>query len=274
MIGARRQPMADVATESKKPRQGRSPAYPSINLEKALAQARALLDSEGKYAVPLASAFRAWGYGGKSSAARQTLASLKYYGLIEVEGEGDSRKIRVSEDAIRYLLDKREDPTDRKTLMRRFALAPTAHLDLFNQFPEGLKSDATVVHFLMFECGFNEGAANELLGEFKATAVFANLFKPATTVDNMGESPDPRGAMRQAELADEVYTNPVAQQGVRPAATIPGPAASEAEEELWLKGPLPGGARYKIFVTGEMGPKEIGKLIKVLEAQKEMLSDD
>lgn len=265
--------MSDAKQEGKKGRLGRSPAYPSIPLEKAIAQARALLQREGRYAAPLASVFEAWGYSGKSSGARQTLASLKYFGLIEVEGEGDARRIKVSDGAIRYLMDKRDDPTDRNAWLKRFALSPSVHQDLYNRFPEGLTSDSTVEHFLMFDCGFNEVGASEALAEFKATAAFANIYKPATSSDRMDEIADPRGNMQPTELADEIYTNPTAQQGVRPA-TVPMPSANERDEELWLKGPLPGGARYKIFVSGEMGVKEIGKLIKVLEAQREMLSDD
>jgi hypothetical protein len=265
--------MADIKTEVRKARQGRSPAYPSIHLEKALSQAKALFEAEGKYAVPLTSAFSAWGFGGKSSGARQTLASLKYFGLIDVEGEGDTRKVKVSEEAIRFLLDKREDATERKALRRRFALAPTAHQDLFNQFPEGLKSDATAVHFLVFDCGFNESAANELLSEFKTTAVFANLFQPVKVVDNQSDQPGRGGGMQQVELADEVYANPSAQQGVR-ASTIPDASPARREEEVWLRGPLSGHTRYKIVVDGQMGPREIGKLIKILEAQKDVLEDD
>lgn len=263
--------MADTKTEAKRPRQGRSPAYPSLPLEKAIDQTRALYEAEGKYAAPLPSAYKAWGYGAKSSGARQVLATLKYFGLIDVEGEGDARKVRVSEAAYKYLIGKREDESDRKALVRRFALAPSIHQDLFSEFPDGLKSDATVAHFLITQCGFNEVGAAELIEEFKTTAVFANLFKPATTSDSVGHNAD-RGGGTPVELADEVYAKPAAQQGVRPAVMPVQPP--EDDDELWLKGPLPGGARYKIFVTGDMGPKEIGKLIKVLEAQKEMLSED
>ena len=107
--------------EAKKARHGRSPAYPSVTLEKALALARALYEAEGKYAAPLVAVFSAWGFGEKSSGARQALASLRYFGVIDVEGEGDNRKVKVSESALRYLLDGREDPTERDMLLQRFA---------------------------------------------------------------------------------------------------------------------------------------------------------
>lgn len=45
-------------------------------------------------------------------------------------------------------------------------------------------------------------------------------------------------------------------------------------EREWLRGPLSKAASYRLFVLGEIGPREIGKLIKLLEAQKAVLADD
>src|SRR5262245_3909199 len=98
-----------ASERAKRPKQGRSPAYPGINLEAAIEKAKALLDSEGKYAVPMSSAFAAWGFGAKSSGGRETRAALRYFGLITVEGQGAVRKVKLTEKALRILLDARED---------------------------------------------------------------------------------------------------------------------------------------------------------------------
>lgn len=45
-------------------------------------------------------------------------------------------------------------------------------------------------------------------------------------------------------------------------------------EREWLRGTLSRATSYKLLVIGEIGPKEIGKLIKLLEAQKAVLDDD
>ncbi len=45
-------------------------------------------------------------------------------------------------------------------------------------------------------------------------------------------------------------------------------------EKEWLRGPLSKGVSYRLIVSGEVGSKEIGKLIKLLEAQKLVLEDD
>ena len=49
---------------------------------------------------------------------------------------------------------------------------------------------------------------------------------------------------------------------------------NEASEREWLRGSLSKEARYRLIVSGELGPKEIGKLIKLLQAQQAVLSDD
>jgi len=45
-------------------------------------------------------------------------------------------------------------------------------------------------------------------------------------------------------------------------------------EKEWLRGQLSRDTNYRLMVSGEIGPKEIGKLMKILKAQQEVLSDD
>lgn len=174
---------APEVDKAQKRRVGRSPAYPYISVQKALEKAKALYDQEGDYAAPLSSAVGSWGYSPKSSGGRQTLATMKYYGLIEVTGEGDARKVKVSDIARRILLDQREDETEKRQLIRRVAITPAAHKSLFEQYPSGLASDGTVEHFLIFDSGYNKEAARELLAEYKETARYAGFYQPSTGVD-------------------------------------------------------------------------------------------
>lgn len=54
---------------------------------------------------------------------------------------------------------------------------------------------------------------------------------------------------------------------------IQSPERSRGERE-WLRGPLSKEVNYRLIVSGELGSKEIGKLIKLLEAQKLVLDDE
>ena len=47
-----------------------------------------------------------------------------------------------------------------------------------------------------------------------------------------------------------------------------------AGEREWLRGPLSRDTSYRLIVAGDLGPKEIGKLIKLLKAQQAVLSDE
>jgi hypothetical protein len=192
---------------------GRSPAYPFIPVQKALEQAAALHAQEGDYAAPLASAVKAWGYSPKSSGGRQTLATMKYYGLIEITGEGDQRKVKVSDTARRILLDRREDETEKKRLIRSVALTPAAHKAIYDHYPNGLASDGSVEHFLIWDMGYNPDAARELLVEFKLTASHVGLFQPSGNLDNVRENGVDRA--NETEL-------PVAKVGDRIQCTIDG----------------------------------------------------
>jgi len=171
------------ATESAKARRlGRSPAYPSFPIAKALENVKALYAQEKEYAAPLASALKAFGYGPKSSGGRQALATMKYYGLIDVTGEGDARRIKASEIALKIIRDPREDETEKRQHIHRVAMTPVAHKLLHEEYRDSLASDGTVLYFLHGQ-GFNEAAARELLAEFKETASFIGLYEPHKLVD-------------------------------------------------------------------------------------------
>ena len=45
------------------------------------------------------------------------------------------------------------------------------------------------------------------------------------------------------------------------------------EHEI-LRGRLSRGSQFRLLMTGDMGPEEMGKLIRVLELQRELLAED
>lgn len=181
---------APAIEKTAKRKTGRSPAYPGFSLKRALEQADALFKQEGEYEAPLSSTVGAWGYSEKSSGGRQALATMKYYGLIDISGDGPSRMVKISDIAKRILLDKREDQTEKNRLIRQVALNPAAHASLFQKYGQGLASDGSVEHFLVFEEGFKPGAAKDLLAEYKDTAEFAGLYQPSDGLDKVDQQED------------------------------------------------------------------------------------
>jgi hypothetical protein len=318
-------------TATHKPRVGRSPAYPAFPIDKALNQVVQLYKNEGKYETPANTATASWGYSIKSSGGRQALATLKYYGLIDVSGDGDSRKVKVSATALDILQDTREDDTEKKKLIRKVALTPAIHKALYESYPEGLASDGTVTHYLVKEQGYSPDAARDVLAEFKQTCSYAGLYDAANKVDKPAkptDTPLDKEELPKVEAGYKIqWTSAGVDQFATPATVLglsddgnwvfvdqsdaavplkevtvteavdaipkvtqppPTPPAVLAAREA-LKGALGSTVRegqtilsqgklksgtFEIRVTGEVGAKEIGKIIMILEAQKLILSDE
>jgi hypothetical protein len=172
----------------------RSPGYPAIDLKTALDRARALHKFEGKNRAPVGTILEHWGHKPTSGAGMVTVAAMKKFGLLETEGSGPSRKGRLTEEALRILLDEREPSSERDALVRSAALKPAIYSEIWAKYSSGMPSDANLKHELVWERGFTPGGAAEFLGPFHRTVAFAGL------TDGDGASDD--GSSQQAEDAD------------------------------------------------------------------------
>ena len=164
----------------------RSPAYPSIPLEDAIGRARQIYDNEQKNKAHVSTVFSHWDYKAKSGRARLTLASLKYYGLIEIEGSGDNRKVQLTNLALDILLDEREDSKERGEAIKRAALSPVINSELWNKYEGNLPSDKELEFSLKRERGFTERGVREFLAHFSKTLEYANL-ESSSDVPHAGE---------------------------------------------------------------------------------------
>src|SRR5690242_3447624 len=106
-----------------------------------------------------------WGYSPKSGPGFGVLGALKRFGLLKGEGPGKSR---LSDLALRIVLDEREESSDRDAAIKQAALAPGIHREILEKYPDGLPSDATLRHFLRLDRGFTDSAANDLISELRS----------------------------------------------------------------------------------------------------------
>jgi hypothetical protein len=188
----------------------RSPNYPAINLERAETRVAELHEREHRNWVPIAVAFQIWNYKPNSSVAQQTLAALRAFGLVEIEGKGDARQIRISESGWRIVAGA----DDRTQLRQEAAARPAIYRELLDRAGEGgrLPSDETLRHYLVFdrsEGRFNERVAKEVLARFRETLSFSNL----ASNDTMGESssnedPEPKEAQQTPSIFDSIFPPP------------------------------------------------------------------
>ncbi len=168
----------------------RSPAYPFINLGTALERAKQFHNKEQRNAANVNVASAHWGFAEGSSYTLQTVASLIYFGLMQDEGTGDKRTIRLTQSALRILLDMRPDSRERAELIKQAALAPKIHKQLWSKWGTNLPSDANLRHHLLFdwETPFNENAVDSFIAEYKSTIAFAKLAESDTVVPEVEDN--------------------------------------------------------------------------------------
>lgn len=146
------------ASASQKARE-RSPNFPFITLEAALERARQFHQAEKRGAAPFPAAAQHWKYSPSSSGAIQTVAALKSYGLMVDEGSGSNRRVRLTELALRILLDIRPESAEREQYKRQAATTPFVAAQVYEKFTDGLPSEASLHHHLIFDHGFNQATA-------------------------------------------------------------------------------------------------------------------
>ena len=155
----------------------RSPAYPGINLETAIKRARELYSQDKMNAVPVSIAVKRWGFKEKSSGGLITVAAMKSFGLLRDTGSGKDRKVALTDEARRIILDTRMESPDRDELIRQIALNPKIHTRMWHKWGDDLPADDTLRHALIFDFEFNENSVFDFIREYKDTIRFAKVSK-------------------------------------------------------------------------------------------------
>jgi hypothetical protein len=155
----------------------RSPNYPYLTLPNALARAHQFYGHEkrGSAAIPVVA--KHWDYSAKSSGLIQSIAALKSYGLMDEEGRGADRRVKLSELALRILLDQRPDSPERDECMQRAARMPAIAQRILEKFPDDVPSEHNLEHFLIFDLKFNPESAKAAVRGFIENADFSGLYR-------------------------------------------------------------------------------------------------
>jgi hypothetical protein len=188
---------------------GRSPSFPAINLETAIRRARELHERERQYPTPVEKIVRYWGYKGMTGPASLSLAALKKFGLMADVGKGAERRGGLTNLAVEIIANP--DAQARYAAIKRAALMPSAHRDLWERYGRSLPSDANLQRELVRQRGFTEGGAEDFIREYKQTIAFAQVEasdRVSGVVDDEDdnvhsghdEDPAPRTSPRQTEL--------------------------------------------------------------------------
>jgi hypothetical protein len=227
--------------------QGRSPAYPYIDLQKAVERAQQVRAAgAARQAMPPETFYQIWKIGPQSSGARQTMAALNHFGLATYQSRGDSRKVKLSDLALKIVLDTQPISAERDAAVKEAALSPGVHRELFDKYGPILPADFVIHTYLVRDRGYNEQAAKSLISEYKDTLAFAGLNKP----DNMPEAKDEfvdEHPLQPAKAGDFVqWTSGGVDQFDSPRRVV---AVSDDGLWLWVEGSQTGIAMSQISVT-------------------------
>lgn len=153
----------------------RSPNYPFLDLKAAIDCTAVLYRADGKHPMTVELAHHRWKYRAFSSGGEQTVAALRAYGLINVDGQGKKRKVRVSDSAERII---RKAP-NHEELLREAALKPAIHHELWARYSQsGLPSNENIRTYLEWdreEGTFNKEVIDGVIKRFRDTLELAKL---------------------------------------------------------------------------------------------------
>lgn len=167
-------------------RKHRSPNYPVMSLRKAVERVEALAKQYRRHLIPIGLVQTQLGYKSHSSAGNQSVAALKAYGLLDVEGDGDNRQVRLSELGYRVALGHAE----RAQLLKKAALSPALHAEIWEKYKaDGLPDGQVIRHYLVFDRNFNTDSVDSFIANFRDSLVFAGLIQGDIILDDGDDKP-------------------------------------------------------------------------------------
>lgn len=244
----------------------RGPSFPFIGLEKAVERTKELYAKAKRFDVRLSDAAADWKYGAKSSGAFQTAAALLAYGLIEDSGSGEGRKLRVSELGYRVIADER--PGMREKHLAEAARRPKLIAEFADRWRDGRPDDSHAISDLKFDHGFTDESAPRFLRVFDDAFRFMSPKNSDFEAEFSGHQED---SGSHISVRTEGYAGLTNSLEGRANSNRP-PTALLNEREL-TTGMLSKRAGFRLLVSGEVGVKEIERLIRKLELDKEILAD-
>lgn len=237
--------------------------YPNFPLNKALEHINIIYDADRTSVITREDVARHLGYKGISGASTSTISTLNQYGLLQKSGPAG---IRVSQTAVDILHPENQD--QKQTAINEAVFSPPLFKELWEHFENRIPSETALNTYLMRN-GFNQHGIDAVIASFAPTV---EMYKEAE------DNPSPQESHKDTHEATTptagVPTSPTTLPAGLPA-YIPHDADKTDQFEEWFRVKV--GAEKLITINyqgeGEVGPKEIQKIIAILEVQKTALED-
>lgn len=240
----------------------RSPRYPQIGLREAISKAAAVYKADHRNKIPKDLVAQHMGYGGLNGASLGIVSAVSKYGLLD----GGRDAMWITPRAVDILEREQGDP-ERVAAIRAAAAEPDLFRELDENFP-GKVSDSALRSFLIAKRDFLPDSAVKLIRAYRETRELVDAECGAyDSASSELESEPMQAAEATPTAAPQAAPQPLPLAQEQPYVSVAG-------EREWLRGPLSRDTTYRLVVSGDMGPKQIGKLIKLLQAQQAVLEDD
>jgi hypothetical protein len=250
-----KEPLKADASATKAPKD-RSPSFPFIPLQAAIERLEAFEKYFGRHPARVAKVGLAWGMKERSSQSDQTAAALRSFGLVKYVGMGAERHIALTDEGRGYI--RAQQDAIKRALLKQCALRPKIIRHFWAQWGADRPPDPVALD-LLHDAKFSDGGALNFLKVYDDTIAYAGL-------SDSDKIP--------LELADDGEDN--GEEDADPPPPPPPPQGKvkvvTGEREL-TTGLLSKDASFRLIVSGQIGVKEIERLIRKLELDKEILAD-
>jgi hypothetical protein len=265
------------ATEKNAPRD-RSPAFPSIPIDIALARL-ADFDTHFKWSPARPEKVGdAWGFKNKAHADR-VAAALKYFGLLDYQGNGKDRQIVISEDGRKYLRAQQEET--KRDVAKAAALKPKQIAKFWGLWRLDRPADSACLDELVLKNDFSESGARDFLKVYDATIAYAKPSdhdKVPPSPSNEDDTPEPASSMGEAiksEATVSAASHSISRHATQP--MPPWPAGVEMNPDSKDQFNLamysaPEGSRIRI--SADLDLKGVKRLARLLENRIKMMEEE
>jgi hypothetical protein len=230
----------------------RSPNYPQISLDEAVARIKMVFDKEHRYAADKDVVARALGYGGLNGASMGVISALLKYGLLEPVGE----QLRVSATGLDVVVHGRGEP-ERVAAVRRAAFSPALFSEFHDLYGDTLPSDHSLRAYLVKK-GFNPRTVDGVIRAYRDTMTFVE--QETAGFDNEPDDELYHEELMQTPTVDRT-SPPVVRGPAVPAG--PPPQPNPDEKVLWFQ--LSEDTEVRSVFKGRPTQEAIRKFIALLE---------
>lgn len=224
----------------------RSPRAPATSLQEAMDRVSKIYEKDGLHPANVNIVAQHLGYkSADNGAAKQALATLRYYGLVERISDG---VLAVSKNFEEFKYAPSE--IRRAEILQKWLESPPVFAELLNKFQSRLPSEASIKYELI-QKGFSPAAADECLTAFIGSVQYVEQFSESLKQDLNGSEVGSGAAENEAVdvvVVEQVVVSATAKQAepLLPAKEIIGEGCSDripvrlgGGRRAWIEIPTP-----------------------------------